>query len=98
MIFESHSIHHGKKGIFNIQCAYKLFAQMLERASHDETFADCIKSEFVKCQMTKLKDLECSSYFNLKFVEFLEFMCQLSLRYAKSLKNYGVEVPDELAE
>lgn len=71
---------------------------MLVRASHDETFADCIKPEFVKCQMTKLQDVECSSYFNLKFVEFLELMCRLSLRYAKSLKNHGLEVPDELVE
>jgi len=54
---------------------------------HIPRVADVIIPEFVKCQMTKLKDLECSSsYFTLKFVEFLEFMCRLAIVYAKSQK------------
>jgi len=36
MIFESHEIHNGKKGIFNIQCAYRLFDQLIIRSGVEE--------------------------------------------------------------
>lgn len=45
MIFESHEIHNGKKGIFNIQCAYKLFDQLIIRSGVEEKEKEKEKKE-----------------------------------------------------
>ena len=48
------------------------------------------KAEFVYCQMTNLEDLEeRGSYFHLKFVEFLEFICRTTIVYHELREKNG---------
>ena len=71
-----------RQGRFTIECALKMFGPLQSSIPGLtlEEFAPIITLAFVHCQMTNLDDLgEPGSYFTLKFVEFLEYLCRIAL-------------------
>lgn len=65
----------------------------------NKKFINNLKLLFVYCQMTNLHDLkECRTYFSLKFVEFLDLLCRVSLQYHLDKAAAGAEVPHDLED
>ena len=65
----------------------------------NKKFVNNLKQLFVYCQMTNLHDLkECRAYFYLKFVEFLDLLCRVSLQHHHDKAAAGAEVPHDLED